>query len=261
MAQFNLFDTLGESQKKIQNASHNNGFVANTVDLSGGNGLPYLSVPPEKQGETTRHLIHWFVPQFGTIQMYINPNSISYKYSKQINTQQTKGGYVHQYWGEQLLTLSISGNTGSSGIEGINVLHEIYRAEQYAFDGVGLALAAKNQAQESSGLITSLIDNNVAAGIVGGLLDTGSNNFDVDVATLPDLATLAFGVEMYYNGWVFRGFFRDFSLDEKADDFLLYYQMNFVVTQKRGYRTNYFPFHRSPNGGGKNANTPYSFAK
>jgi hypothetical protein len=261
MANFNLFETLDESQKKIQNNGNNNGFVANSVDLSGGNGLPFLSVPPEKSGETTRHLIHWFVPQFGTIQMYINPESINYRYAKKITTTQTKGGYVHQYWGEELPKLTITGSTGSSGIEGINVLYEIYRAEQYAFDGVGLALAAKNQAQEASGLVTSLIGDNAAAGVVGGLLDTGSNNFDVDVSTLPDLATLAFGVEMYYNGWVFRGFFNDFQLNESASDFLLRYTISFTVTQRRGYRTNYFPFHRSPNGGGKNSNTPYSFKK
>ena len=87
--------------------------------------------------------------------MYVNPAAITYSHKKLISKDRTKGGYTLQYWGEELSSLNISGTTGAAGVEGINVLYEIYRAEQYAFDGTGLSLAANNAATPN--LISSLL--------------------------------------------------------------------------------------------------------
>jgi hypothetical protein len=63
---------------------------------------------------------------------------------------------------------------------------------------------------------------------------------------------------MYYDGWVFRGYFQDMTVTESADNFLLSYDINFVVTQRRGYRGNYMPWHRSPKHGPSSWTTPHS---
>ena len=66
---------------------------------------------------------------------------------------------------------------------------------------------------------------------------------------------------MFYNGWVFRGYFKSMNFTEKAENFLIDYNMNFVVTQRSGYRTNYFPFQRSANSGPSNSSSvPNSFS-
>ena len=67
--------------------------------------------------------------------MYINPQQMNIDEKKVIKQQRTKGGYIIQYWGEELTTLNISGTTGSAGVEGINVLYEIYMVFCCCFNG------------------------------------------------------------------------------------------------------------------------------
>lgn len=258
-----------------------NGFIVPATPSADGNGLPFTKITPQVTGQIKRHIISWFIPQFGLVRMYVNPNNITYNNKKLITKDKTKGGFTLQYWGEDLTVLNIAGTTGSSGIEGINALEEIYRAEQYAFDAVGLTLAANNAAadvannliqgiggglgQLISGSGTSQNSNLTAAasgaGLLGGILGMDSPNNNLSPRNITSLAQLAFGVEMYYNGWIFRGYFEHMNVTERADNFLYDYNMNFVVTQRRGYRTNYFPFHRSPSSGPSNSSSiPNSFS-
>jgi hypothetical protein len=250
-----------------------NGFLVSSTPSADGSGLPFSKITPGVNSKITRNIITWFVPQFGTVRMYINPQNISYNHKKLINKERTKGGYTLQYWGEELSTLVISGTTGSAGIEGINMLYEIYRAEQYGFDAVGLTLAANNAAADVSnnlvqgigGAIGGAIGGNAVsaaggAGLLGGILGLDSPNNNLSARNIPSLASLAFGVEMYYNGWVYRGFFESMTINERADNFLIDYTMNFTVTQRRGYRTNYFPWAKNPANGPSNYNTPPSFS-
>ena len=256
-----------------------NGFLVSSTPSADGNGLPFTKIPPGVAGTIGRNIITWFVPQFGTVRMFINPQNITYSHKKLITKERTKGGYTLQYWGEELSTLNISGTTGSAGVEGINMLYEIYRAEQYAFDAVGLTLAANNAAADlANNLVQGIggaIGNSVAgllgsgvsgatatasgAGLLGGILGLNSPNNHLSARNLPSLASLAFAVEMYYNGWIYRGFFENMTITERADNFLMDYQMTFTVTQRRGYRTNYFPWSHSPTSGPSSYNTPVSF--
>jgi hypothetical protein len=185
--------------------------------------------------------------------MFVNPQSIKYNHKKAIIKERTKGGYSLQYWGEELSILDITGTTGSSGIEGINMLYEIYRAEQYAFDSVGLDLDANNAFADISNGPT--IGINVDLGL--GLDSTTSM---LSPRNVPSLASLAFSVEMHYNGWIYRGYFESMSIDESASNFLFNYNIKFTVTQRRGYRTNYFPWQLSPTSGASNYDTPHSFS-
>jgi len=250
-----------------------NGFLVASTPSADGNGLPFTKITPGVSGKISRNIITWFVPQFGTVRMFINPQNITYTHKKLINKDRTKGGYTLQYWGEELSQLNITGTTGSSGIEGINMLYELYRAEQYAFDATGLTLAANNASadlannliQGIGGAIGKAIGGNSVtaaasgAGLLGGILGLDSPNNNLSARNIPSLASLAFGVEMYYNGWVYRGYFDSMTITERADNFLLDYNMVFMVTQRRGYRTNYFPFHNSPTSGPSQYTTPGSF--
>lgn len=265
---------LSDSQR---NQFKSDGFGLPANFSADGNGLPYSKVPSYVTGQLKRNIITWFVPEFGIVRMFVNPNSISYVNKKLISKDRTKGGYTLQYWGEELTTINISGTTGSSGIEGINMLEEIYRGEQYAFDSLGLSLDANNAAADlANNLVNGVggalgssigglfgVDNETSAasgaGILGGILGLNSPNNNLSTRNIPSLAQLAFSVEMFYDGCVYRGFFDNMTVNERAENFLWEYQMNFVVTQKRGYRTNYFPFHKSPNNGPSQYNTPNSF--
>lgn len=256
---------LTESQ---QSQFKSDGFLLPASFSSDGNGLPSSKVSPFRNSQLKRNIITWFVPEFGIVRMYVNPNNITYSHNKVISKDRTKGGYTLQYWGEDLSKLNIIGTTGSSGIEGINVLYEIYRAEQYAFDGTGLSLAANNAATPN--LLNSIVGGdtsnllggtvNGVANSVGSLLGLDTPNTGLVANSINSLAQLAFTVEMYYDGWVYRGFFESMTIQERADNFLLEYNMNFVVTQRRGYRTNYFPWSKSAIDGPSQYTSPYSFS-
>lgn len=259
----------------------NSNFQTIPTPVADGNGLPYNKVPSARTTKGfVRNIIHWFVPEFGIVKMYINPETLTFNFSKQIQSTRTKGGFTIQYWGENLPTIGISGTTGSAGVEGINVLYEIYRAEQYAFDTVGLSLSANNAAIGAAEQMSTGLGNAIGSGLVdvfGG--DSGAQavggsvtsqllnsitgispaNTYLSARNIPSLAQLAFGIEMFYMGWVFKGYFTNMSVTESASDFPLKYNMNFTVTQRRGYRVNSFPWQRSPNEGPSQYNTRHSF--
>ena len=290
MAGFNFDDVIDATEGALDAVSglrrgmddrdfEKDGFILPPMPVSDGTGFPSSKVPSNVVGGYKRHTIHWFVPDMGIVKMYVNPQNIVYSHNKQINSQRTKGGYVVQYWGEELPTLSITGTTGSSGVEGINVLYELYRAEQYAFDPVGLTLAAE---ASSSNVANSLIGN-VAGGIgsaitgsaqspfagalgnsiVSGITGMDPANNGISSKNLPSLASIACGIEMFYMGWVFRGYFNSFNFTESANDFNFTYDMKFTVTQRRGYRVNYMPWHKSAISGashnGDAGNIPYTY--
>lgn len=265
-------DFLNQNNPLTQSQQQNfksDGFLLPATFSADGNGLPYTKVASNKPGQIKRNIITWFVPQFGIVRMYVNPAAISYNHRKLISKDRTKGGYTLQYWGEELTTINISGTTGSSGIEGINMLYEVYRAEQYAFDSVGLTLAANNANNDlSHNLINgaaSLLGGSAltqagTSGLLGGILGLDSPNNTLSAKNIPSLAQLAFSVEMFYNGWVYRGFFDSMTINERADNFLMEYQMVFMATQRRGYRVNNFPWTRSAKDGPSQYTTPQSFS-
>jgi hypothetical protein len=251
------------------------GFGSPQIPSKTGTGTRQSRILQQRDGRITRNLVRWFIPETGVVEMYINPQNITYQHKKHITNVRTKGGYVLQYWGEELGTITINGTTGSSGVEGINVLEEIYRNEQVSFDSFALAVEA---AQEQRALQSDLSGGagfNLLAGVanltnsasdrffdtVNNVIETGGSNVS---RPKPTLANYAFGVEMYWSGWVFRGYFSDFRVDEKSDKIGLFdYNMTFNFTQKRGLRTNFFAWHRSPTDGPSNSDpqtgTPHSF--
>lgn len=243
-----------------------------------GSQVRQAKVASLRAATATRNMVRWFLPEVGIVEMYINPQSIKYNDKKHIPTPtRTRGGYLVQYWGEELGTVGLSGHTGSSGVEGINVLYDIYRNEQVAMDALAVAVQASREKEEAGGFIDAVlgggniltgVGNAVGAGVdalfdqVNSVIETGNVN---PVTPKPTLASIAFQTEMYWSGWVFRGYFNSITVTESADKIGMFdYDIQFTVTQKRGLRLNFFPWHRSAVEGPSNSDPAfgpsYSFA-
>lgn len=234
-----------------------------------------------------RKLIQWNIPTQGVVEMYINPQSFSVVEKKLIKDTRTKGGYVIQYWGESLPEIDISGTTGSGGIEGINVLRDIYRQEQVSFGNIigQLNSGFLNNLLQSTISSTQNILNNPLANPIATTVNslTNPSQFFSDVVTtvgnianifdaigtavtsdqqlVPTLAALATSVEMIYDGKVYRGFFKEFRADEKAEESGVFrYAIKFTVTRQYGQRLNSFPWNRTVNYGPASSDiVPLSF--
>ena len=206
--------------------------------------------PQTPTGRRQRQLMRWRVPGLGFVDMYMNPQNLRISEKKVIQKQRTKGGYVIQYWGEELATISIDGTTGAAGIEGINILRKIYRAEQDSFQQVAQTLSDRLNAFTVGGSVGNAVSQAASGSLgqaigggIGSLLGNGANP-----PLLPTLASLATSVELFYQGWVFKGYFENFSVTESVAQGpgVFQYSMSFIVLDRRGQRTNFMPYHRSP---------------
>jgi len=210
--------------------------------------------PQTPKGVRSRQLIRWRVPGMGFVDMYINPQSMDIQEKKIIQKQRTKGGYVIQYWGEELMSIKIAGSTGASGIEGINILRKVYRAEQDSFQQIAQTLSDRVNAFTSSGNIANVVAQGAGAaagdlaGNIGGGLMTGLFGGGSSPSLLPTLGSLAVSVELFYQGWVFKGFFEDLSVNESVSNGpgVFNYSLTFTVLDRRGTRSNFIDWHRSP---------------
>lgn len=258
----------------------NNGYVVEIAKTS-PEGLAIGQFNPH------RKLIQWNIPNKGFVEMYINPQSLSISERKLLKETRTKGGYVVQYWGEQLPEIDITGTTGSGGVEGINILRDIYRQEQNGFADIMtqlntgflnniFATALDSIQSLSNNALTNPITTTINAlsnptqlfndvvstvGNIANVFDSIGRSISTDQQLLPTLGALALSVEMNYDNQIFRGFFRDFRVDEKAEEVGIFrYSMKFIVTRRTGLRRNGFLWQRSPNIGPANSDIiPYSF--
>lgn len=209
-------------------------------------------------------------------QMFINPQTLAFREKKFVKPDLTKGGFVVQYWGEDLTTIEVNGTTGSSGIEGINVLRGIYRHEQFQFRRVlanrqrEMAMAAQSAAKDAeaklsertddAGVFSQVVDaftggaaSKAATGLenaIDQIFDTGKGTTFGSSGTFssaPTLAAFATNIDMYYQGEFYRGFFSNFTTTESAAQPGLFdYQFSFTVTRRSGKRENFMPWHREP---------------
>jgi len=246
---------------KAQEIGTGFGFAADVPPTPSGLGSRQSRVLNNRVGISRRKLMRWMVPEQPIVQMYMNPQQVVSQYRKQISETRTKGGYVLQYWGEEITGLNINGTTGSSGIEGINVLYDIYRNEQLMFDPYALFLQAEQEKAEDEDFTDFL-----GLGFINdanSILNPSSQSSKPSTRNKPTLASIAFTVELYWSGEVYRGYFKDFTVTESAQNIGLFdYVMSFRVTQKRGFRTNFFPWHRSATDGPSDSRmdgTPHSF--
>lgn len=169
-----------------------------------------------------RNLILWQVPHLGNdryIEMYVNPQGIAFTNRKTISSKRTKGGFIMQYWGEELEAVNINGITGDGGIEALNALFDVYRSEQLAF--------------------IEIADKAASGGVAGA-----DSNL---MKRRQPLAPLAASVVMWYMGQGRRGYFMDMQYDENTNlNGTLSYRMTFSVVETVGIRKNFMPWHRKP---------------
>ena len=194
-----------------------------------------------RTGVPTRELLTWRTPNLGYVKMYINPQRMTIDESKDIQTARTKGGFVIQYPGENLTQISIDGTTGSAGIEGINILEQVYRAEQESFEGIAIALEERVSVMQMSSItgLSSFLDPNLFQ-----LASDSVRNFG---RPQPTLASLAANIELFFQGVLYRGFFTKFSVTEQAPESGHFsYNTAFTAYAKQGVRRNFMPWHRQP---------------
>jgi hypothetical protein len=67
-----------------------------------------------------------FIPEWESISMYINPESLNISTQKIKSKQVTRGGIYYHHYGDDHWNISINGTTGLSGMKGIEVLERIY---------------------------------------------------------------------------------------------------------------------------------------
>jgi len=201
-------------------------------------GGPYV-------GRFRRQVVLWEIPQIDAlISMYINPTRMEIQSQKQINEQRTKGGFIIQYWGEMLDTLSLSGTTGSGGVEGIQILRDIYRSEHQRIQNLkmdfGRLLSAELQRQYTADEVDEL------ASI--GLTRLPSTSSDSKIGRLTSsLGEQAASVVMHYQGASYRGYFTSMTITESAERIGLFdYAIQFKIVSTVGYRRNFLPWHRDP---------------
>ena len=201
-------------------------------------------------GKRNRQLMSWRVPGIGKVDMYINPQQIVITNNKITKVTRTKGGYIVQYWGDDVTKISLDGTTGASSIEGINILESIYRAEQNAFQQVASTLADRFQ-EYSGGIGLGNLLGQAAGGSIGNVASTllgGITGGLSNPPLLPTLGSLATAVEMYYQGWIYKGFFTSFTVTESvtAGIGVFMYKLEFTSFDKRGIRSNFTSWARSP---------------
>lgn len=264
----NLLNPSDPSERASLILGNGRHFQATNIPSQSGIGTRQGRLPNERIGVSKRKMMRWLVPEQPIIEMYVNPENVNYSYGKHITEQRTKGGYVLQYWGENLINLTLTGTTGTSGIEGINVLYDVYRNEQVMFDPYALALQAQQSRAEQLELLPSFSDFGIGGtiGEVGDLLFGGNQAIPATTRARPSLASLAFTVELYWSGEVYRGYFKDFQVVESAQKLGFFnYTINFRATQRRGFRQNFLAWHRSAVNGPSNSNpiygTPHSFGQ
>lgn len=214
------------------------------------NGLSNLilgqpSIPNFRAGAgiTNRgnEIMSFRLPSGFIVDMYINPQSLEITDKKVIVPVRTKGGYAIQYWGEDLTEITISGHTGSSGIEGINVLRNIYRSENTSFD-----LVAASQQAELNSILNQITDLQ-SAEISKTVSDYNTALQKRNYLLRPSLGSLATSVIMFYQGVQYKGYFTSMTVTEDTNEIgLIKYKMTFMATNRAGQRRNYLAWHKSP---------------
>ena len=223
-----------------------------------------------------RDMSSLIMPTFGnkrTVPLYINPTTIQTTYSKNISETQTIGGFVIQYWGDKITTLSIQGTTGSGGIEAINILYDIYKSEQTSFKDILLKRQSalleqinKNEElleSEATGLQKAqAIDQVLFGGAITDLVSGASETMDYfrksitgesidrkqsQINLLPTLSAFAVSLEMHYQGRINRGFIDNMNVTESANAPGHFdYSINFKSLKEYGERKNFMPWHINP---------------
>lgn len=205
------------------------------------------------------------------IPCYISPQEFNIDERKLITETFTKGGYMVEYWGEELPVITARGTTGSGGIEAIEILRAVYRNEQIqmaqvlrerareAAEAAGTTLQDTSSATASAGIVSaldSLFENGISEiidgtkSVVEEITSIFEDSVEEDtnpVTFIPSLGAFAVAVDLYMQGFKYRGFFTDFRVTESGESPGIFeYNFTFKVLRRSGVRKNFMPWHRNP---------------
>lgn len=192
------------------------------------------------------------------VPFYINPTSFKITEKKIIKEQLTKGGYSIQYWGEELPSISVSGSTGSGGIEAVHILRDVYRNEIIQFNRILEARANNVQddfvtALDSASGSRATLDERWAVlkeditNFTSGYIDEFLRGNPSSVELIPTMGAYATNVILFWSGETFQGYFTSFDVDESAASPGIFdYSFGFTVLKRGGKRKNFMPWHRNP---------------
>lgn len=204
------------------------------------------------------------------VPLYINPTTITTNYTKNISETQTIGGFVIQYWGDKITTMSINGTTGSGGIDAINILYDVYKSEQKSFEKTLIKRRQEllDKANENKQYLDSnptrleAIDQVLFGGAISELASgvsetmdyfrasyTGENISGQNTKTtlMPTLSAFAVSLEMHYQGRINRGYIDNMNVTESASSPGHFdYTISFKSLKEYGERKNFMPWHTNP---------------
>lgn len=201
------------------------------------------------------------------VPLYINPSSVQTNYSKNISETQTIGGFVIQYWGDRITTLSISGTTGSGGIDAINILYDVYKSEQTSFRNTLIVRrkkleAALKDAQSGSEelnigqALDQVLFNGAFSEISSGISETmdyfkkeitGEEVEKNSIELTPTLSAFAVSLEMHFQGKINRGYIESMNITEDGTNPGHFnYTIQFKSLKEYGERKNFMPWHLNP---------------
>lgn len=150
-----------------------------------------------------------------SLTMLINPSNLDVSYTPLITETRTLGGFAHEYWGEQLTTLSATGKTA-----------------MFIDSEEGLT-NKKSRSTESYQYFMTLLNiyKNNGKGYYKTFESTAAN------ANPSKLQSLGI-VQMYYDGTQYDGFFESFTYTEDASmPFNLEYSLSFKAVKILGQLT------------------------
>ena len=114
-------------------------------------------------------------PKRKSITMYINPSRLQFKNNKVIAKQYTRGGIFYHHYGDDNMTISLSGSCGLSGMAGIQKLDEAYRMSgvllRYGENSSGPVKAASS---ELNSIMDDICKGNIK-GALGKAISSGRN--------------------------------------------------------------------------------------
>lgn len=142
-------------------------------------------------------------PIFPYMVLHVNPESLEENYSKIINRQATRGGFLEQHWGEELTELTCSLSTGSfiTMKSGLSVLN---RKASIAY-------------RKYLELVALYHNNGLVYDQRGNVIYDGSIN-------------------MHFDSNIYNGYFENLTVSETADKAFTF-NVNFTFKVKFQYRT------------------------
>lgn len=201
------------------------------------------------------------------VPLYINPNSFQTNYAKNISETQTIGGFIIQYWGDRITTISIQGTTGSGGIDAINILYDVYKSEQTSFRNMMIVRRQQLQAaikDSQSGTedlnigqaLDQVLLNGAFSEIANGISETmdyfkkaitGEEIEKSSVELMPTLSAFAVSLEMHFQGKIYRGYIESMNVTENSNAPGHFdYTIQFKSLKEYGERKNFMPWHINP---------------